>query len=145
MSAPETTTLTVRDVMSDRLVSVSAACRVEDALDTILGTGLRHLVVVGPRGRCRGVVTSESVALAVIAHAVPEVHTVGELLPPAFTAVAAHASVEEAASLMLSAVVDALAVVDGLRRPLGIVTWSDILRVVASGGRRDRRLHHVLA
>ena len=67
MSAREPLTLTVRDVMSDQLVSVSAACRIEDALDTILGTGLRHLVVVDPLGRCRGVVTSESVAMAVIA------------------------------------------------------------------------------
>jgi CBS domain-containing protein len=143
MSAHEPGSLTVRDVMSDRLVSVSARCRIEDALDTILGTGLRHLVVVGPQGRCRGVVTSESVAMAVIAHAVPHVDTVGELLPQAFTAVAANATVEEAASLMLSAVVDALAVVDGLRRPLGIVTWSDILRAVASGSRRNGP-HHVL-
>ncbi|HET7690676.1 MAG TPA: CBS domain-containing protein [Nocardioidaceae bacterium] len=142
MSDPDVRSLTVRDVMSDRLVSVSSSCRVEDALDTIIGTRLRHLVVLGPQGRCRGIITSESVAMAVIAHAVPEVHTVGELLPQAFTAVAAHTSVEEAASLMLSAVVDALAVVDGLRRPLGIVTWSDILRAVASGGRPDR-LHHV--
>ena len=82
--------------------------------------------------------------MSVIAHAVPDVRTVGELLPQAFTAVSAHTSVEEAASLMLSAVVDALAVVDTLRRPLGIVTWSDILRVVASGSRRGRP-HHVRA
>lgn len=134
MSAREPLTLTVRDVMSDQLVSVSAACRIEDALDTILGTGLRHLVVVDPLGRCRGVVTSESVAMAVIAHAVPEVHTVGQLLPQAFTAMAAQASVQDAAGVMLSALVDAVAVIDDLHRPLGIVTWSDILRVVAGHG-----------
>jgi CBS domain-containing protein len=133
----------VADLMSSRVVSVPASCQLMKAMDTILGTGLRHLVVVGATGRCRGIVSAETVATRLMIHAAAPREPIGDLVPDVFTAIARHASVVDAAGLMLSGGVDALCVVDEYRRPVGVVTWSDLLRSVTTRERVRRARQQV--
>ncbi|HEY3087402.1 MAG TPA: CBS domain-containing protein [Jatrophihabitantaceae bacterium] len=65
----------------------------------------------------------------------PAATTVGQVMRPALTTVEPQAHVAAAAYLMKRAGATALVVVDGeeTKRPLGIITEADIVRVVADG------------
>jgi acetoin utilization protein AcuB len=131
MSAGDLGLVPVRQVMSDRVVAVHAGCSVMRAMDALLGTGLRHLVVVGADGRSRGVVTAERIAVQLMTHAAAPDVTMADLAVARAGNARSGMTVRDAAAAMLEALVDALTVVDEDDRPIGVVTWSDIVRLVA--------------
>lgn len=117
--------------MTPALVTISSRCGLMHAMDAVLSTGLRHLVVVRPDGTLRGILTAETLATTLMTHAAASHHTVGSLIPVVPTMLQAHEPVTTAAELMVSERVDAVAVVDSDGVPVGILTWSDLVRLMA--------------
>jgi len=128
---PDLRSLPVQVAMTPVLVTISSRCGLMHAMDTVLSTGLRHLVVVHPDGTLRGILTAEVLATTLMTHAAAAHHTVGSLIPDIPTVLQAHEPVTAAAELMVSSLVDAVAVVDDDGVPVGILTWSDLVRLMA--------------
>ena len=120
----------VQDIMTSRLVAIRSDAELTVAVDTFLRHGRRHLLVVDPDRRCRGLVSAEHV-LAALAMAGPRRRTIGDHVAPGPPRVQRTAPVREAAQVMLNELVDALPVVDDHGRVVGVVTWTDILAMVA--------------
>jgi predicted transcriptional regulator len=126
--APE---VSVREIMSRRIVAIRSDCDLRIAVDTFLRTALRHLVVVDPDRTCRGIITSEQVLAAL---STTGRRRVGDHVAGGGLRIHHAASVRDAAEVMVTSLVDALPVVDDTGRVIGIVTWTDIVGLVA---RRD--------
>ena len=54
----------VSQIMSQPVLAITADLRLSDALDAMLRTGLRHLVVVDHADRCLGVIADRAIAAA---------------------------------------------------------------------------------
>jgi len=128
---PDLRSLPVEVAMTTALVTISSRCGLMHAMDAVLGTGLRHLVVVHPDGTLRGILSAETLATTLMTHATASHHTVGSLMPDVPTMLQPYEPVTAAAELMVSERVDAVAVVDTEGVPVGILTWSDLVRLVA--------------
>lgn len=127
--APGTEPL-VEEIMTSRLIAIRSDAELGVAVDTFLRHGKRHLLVVDPDRTCRGLVSAEHV-LAALATAGPGSRHVGAHVPAVLSRVHRTAPVREAARIMLADLVDALPVVDDDGRVVGVVTWTDILAMVA--------------
>ena len=126
---PDAGTRTVADIMSRRIVAIRSDADLTVALDTLTRAKLRHLVVVDPDRTCRGLLSAEHV-LASIGTGARE-RRVADHVPLRQPRVHRDAPVREAAAQMVLHLVDALPVVDDDGRVVGVVTWSDIVRMVA--------------
>lgn len=120
----------VRDIMSRQIVAIRSDAELSVALDTFLRTSLRHLVVVDPDRTCRGLLSAEQL-LASIGTTGRRHHRVADHVPPRQPRVHHAAPVRRAAEVMVMELVDALPVVDDTGRVIGVVTWSDIVAMVA--------------
>jgi predicted transcriptional regulator len=129
-SEPTVADTTVADIMSRRIVAIRSDCDLHVAVQTFLRTALRHLVVVDRERAVLGILTVEQTMTALAASLTP-VRLVGDHVPAPGARVRGSDSVRDAASVMLSSLVDALPVVDDDGRVVGVVTWSDILTSVA--------------
>ena len=122
----------VNEVMSERLVTINTTETLSDALDRFQLTGLRHLVVIDEGGACAGVVSDRTLAAIWPGVAITGLQRrVGAVLHPGRPVVRPEDTVRVAAHRMLDAGVDALPVVDESDEVVGIVTGSDLLRVLA--------------
>jgi acetoin utilization protein AcuB len=126
---PETTETRVADIMSRRIVAIRSDADLSVALDTFLRTALRHLVVVDPDRTCLGLLSAEDV-LASLGTTGRRRH-VADHVPAVRPRVHQAAPVRKAAEAMIVELVDALPVVDDDGRVVGVVTWSDIVAMVA--------------
>jgi CBS domain-containing protein len=93
-------------------------------------SGLRHLVVVSGH-RCVGVLSDRHVAAWPFGELSRRAQIVLDLLGDTRPSVTARTTAAEAARAMLDAGVDALPVVDAHNRVVGLVTGSDLLRLLA--------------
>jgi CBS domain-containing protein len=137
--APETTTpdlpsTPVRVVMSSTVVAVLGSSRLSEAVDIFVRTGLRHLVVVDATGRSAGILSQESVTTAWLAPGSRRVSRVHEMVSHPETFVRADTTVREVAGLMRDSGLDAVPVVGHDGRLIGVVTRTDLVRLLA--GRR---------
>ena len=132
-SYAEVTTVPVVDVMSHPVVCVTPGTSLHAALVVMLRTGLRHLVVVDAERRCRGVLVDRAVTAAWAADpSTLEWESVAALLDPRPAVVPADATAADVARLMLLDRVDAAAVIDRGGYPLGVVTGSDLVTLMAT-------------
>ena len=106
----------VTGLMSRPVVAVRADCGLSEALRLLVAHGLRHLAVVDGAGRCRGVLADRAVAAALDAGA-----TVGDV-----------------ARFMHHHRVDAVAVIGGQGQPVGMVTATDLINLLAAGPQQDK-------
>ena len=121
----------VADIMTRRLVAIRSDADLTVAVDVLLRHAVRHLLVVDADRTCRGLVSAEHL-LAGLATAGRNGHTVGAHVADGHLRVHVRAPVREAAQVMLVDLVDALPVVDDSGRVVGIVTWTDIVAMVAT-------------
>ena len=128
----------VRDIMSRRIVAIRSDAALSVALDTFLRTSLRHLVVVDPDRTCRGLLSAEQL-LASLGTSGRRHHRVADHVAPQQPRVHLAAPVRRAAEVMVVELVDALPVVDDDGRVVGVVTWSDIVAMVAGQHLRGGR------
>nr|WP_281369180.1 CBS domain-containing protein [Phytohabitans rumicis] len=120
------------EVMSSPVTSVSADMTLGDALRVMVRLGHRHLVAVDTDGRCLGVLADRAVTAA-WAHDPNSlsVRPVRSALQPASAVVGSRARVLDVARLMRSTGVDAVAVAEADGQPIGIVTGTDLVALLA--------------
>lgn len=115
------------------MVAVCADCHLSVAVDRFAGTGLHHLVVVDRDGRAAGLLTHERVAAA-LARAAPAPSDSGPRRRRGGGVVLAPlASARQAARLMLDQNVRALPVVRGDGVLVGVLSWTDLVALLARG------------
>ncbi len=120
------------DVMSKPPVVVSDRELLDDALVKMIGAGLRHLVVVDDTGRCVGVLSDRAItAVWATDFNALAVRSVASALEGEPATMSVLNEVVDAALLMRAQGVDALAVTDTEGRPVGIVTGSDLVALLA--------------
>jgi CBS domain-containing protein len=127
--------LRVADLMTREVRVVRDDCSLTAAMNVAFGSGHRNVVVVDNSRKLLGVLPTEVLATALMTRLATPRQTIGELLVGDPPGIAPLASVRTAAALMLETEVDALGVVDVDGTLLGLLTWSDIGRMVADRGR----------
>ncbi len=121
------------DVMSKPPVVVSDRELLDDALVKMIGAGLRHLVVVDDTGRCVGVLSDRAItAVWATDFNALAVRSVASALEGEPATIGVLNEVVDAALLMRAQGVDALAVTDTEGRPVGIVTGSVLVALLAN-------------
>ncbi len=122
----------VTEVMSSPVLSVEVDVPLGDALEAMVRTGRRHLAAVDGAGRCLGVVSDRAVA-AVWAndHTALSRLTVAATLDADPAVAGADVLVVDAARLMRARGVDAVVITDADARPVGIITGSDLIALLA--------------
>ena len=122
--------ISVRSVMSPA-VAVDGACHLSVAFDTFIRTGLRHLAVVDGDGRSSGILSYEVVSAAWMEPLSRRASQVHEIVTDQETSVSPDTSVQQVARLMTEARLDALPVVQDGGLLVGVVTRSDLVRLMA--------------
>ena len=130
-TTPDLRRTPVRIVMTSTVVAVMRGSRLSDAVDTFVRTGLRHLVVVDAKGRSAGILSREYVTTAWLAPASRRVSWVHEMVSHPDTSVHADTTVQEVAGLMRDSGLDAVPVVGHDDRLIGVVTRTDLVRLLA--------------
>ena len=129
------TPTSVSDLMSRPVLTVETAESLWDAWQLLFVSGLRHLVVLDPDGSCLGVLSDRAILAevpATQAHlSTLQVSDVLAQVPMA--SITPAESPAHAAQAMTAHAAEALPVLDGSGRLVGIVTEADIVRWVASG------------
>jgi CBS domain-containing protein len=122
----------IAEVMSKPVVTIAVHALLDDALVKMISTGLRHLAVVDEDRRCVGVLSDRTIASAWAADCTALArHTVVMALEAKPATMESHGAVVDAARLMRDAAVDAVAVVDAQGIPVGMVTGSDLVSLLA--------------
>jgi CBS domain-containing protein len=131
-SAEELAGRPVSDIMSQPVAYVSAGTPLGEALRVMVRLRHRHLVVVDGEGRCVGVL-SDRVIAAAWAHDPTSLdrEPAGGTLPAAAPVVGPRARVLDAARLMRNTGTDAVVVADETGAPVGIVTGTDLVALLA--------------
>ena len=120
------------EVMSKPAVTIPFRATLDEALTTMVRTGLRHLAVIDDGRHCTGVLSDRAIASAwATDYAALGRQTVADALEPEPALVSLRDTVADAAKLMGECGTDAVAVVDDHGRPAGVVTGSDLVRLLA--------------
>jgi len=119
--------LSVRDVMSTDLVTVTPPESARRAYELMRDRRIRHLPVVAD-GRLVGVLSDRDLRPVLLSPGLAGA-TVGELMSENLTTIRPDAPVEDAASLLVVKKIGCLPVIDGPRL-VGIVTETDLLAVL---------------
>jgi len=120
------------EVMSKPVVTIPVGVTLDEALTTMVRTGLRHLAVVDIGGHCIGVLSDRVIAAVWAAdHTALAYRTVASTLAPEPAVLSLRDTVADAARLMGASGVDAVAVVDDHGDPVGLVTGGDLVWLLA--------------
>ena len=128
---------TVGDVMSDAFLVCRNTTPVVSAARTLTRAHWRSLIIVNEKGRPQGVVTGKDLLWHVEKDGVYENLTVKDVMNPSLTTIDIHASLHEAANLMIQNHQHRLIVTDKNEPdgfPLGIVSSMDIVAEMARPG-----------
>ena len=128
---------TVGDVMSDAFLVCRNKTLVISAARTLTRTHWRSVIVVDEKGRPQGVVTGKDLLWHVEKDSVYENLTVSDVMSHSLTTIDIHASLHEAANLMIQNHQHRLIVTDENEPdgfPLGIVSSMDIVAEMARPG-----------
>ena len=128
----DTRSTPVSTVMTVDPITIDPDADLWSALRTLLRTGLRHLVVEDVDGVYCGILADRHVVAAWPAEAIGALGTlVRQMVRDPAPSILSTTTVAVAARAMLQAGTDALAVVDTAGRVQGIVTGSNLIRVLA--------------
>ena len=123
----------VREIMSEPVKAVPPVMRLEEARDLMRGLRLHHLIVkVG--GKVVGILSSSDMDRA-RAQSDPGALHVGDVMSLNVASIDQNETIRRAANLMQGRSIGCLAVTAN-RKLVGIVTVSDLLRLLGKGGER---------
>jgi CBS domain-containing protein len=117
--------------MSRKILAVQGDCSLGIAMDTVLASGHRHVVVVDSSGTLEGVLPAEVITSSWMTRIGKRRQVVRDLITVPPVHVSPDATMHTAASVMLSHSVDAVGVLDADGRLVGVLTWADIVAMVA--------------
>jgi CBS domain-containing protein len=125
--------LPVSTIMSRPVLTITGDAVLAHTLMAMVRTGRRHLAAVDARGQCIGVIGDRALAAAWAsdpsAMAVMCVHHLLDVRP---ALVGLDATVGDVARLMHVDAVDAVVVIDRAGDPVGMVTGSDLITLMAN-------------
>ncbi|MEV0267809.1 CBS domain-containing protein [Hamadaea sp. NPDC050747] len=122
----------VTAIMSRPAVAVREYATLSDALTAFAASSLRHLVVVDATGRCLGLLDDRRVAGAWAANPTCfDGVRVTELLERDQPLVGSTATIGQAAQVMHRLGTDAVVLVDAVAEPVGVLTASDLIALLA--------------
>jgi CBS domain-containing protein len=123
----------ITGIMSSPVTTIAQGKSLGLALSTMVYAGLRHLAVVDDDGKCRGVLSDRAIAAAWATDpaclSYLPVSSVVEPMPPLLRE---ESTVLDAARMMRRYAIDAVVVVDAAGAPVGIVTGSDLVALLAA-------------
>ncbi len=137
----------VREIMSSPVVVIHEDASIEEAQALMEEHGVRRLPVVDEEGRLRGIVTEgdlrEATAIkAAVNPYAPEATetwlTVAEAMTPDPITVSPDTPIWQVAELLIERKIGGVPVLDEEKSLCGIVTTSDILRLIVSRWREAR-------
>jgi acetoin utilization protein AcuB len=132
IAALDTPKVLVADLMSRPVLTIDVSESLWDAWQLLFVSGLRHLVVLDD-GECLGVISDRGILtdLPVTAEHMA-VRTIDDILPRVpIATIRTTDTPGEAARVMLRVASDALPVLDPDDKLVGIVTGSDLARLIA--------------
>jgi CBS-domain-containing membrane protein len=121
----------VANVMSPSVVAVPSYCDISVAVDRFLGTGMKQLVVVDSYGRPAGLLSRQRVGAAWLEPQETRPTRVHQVMEPVGSTIGPQTSVRTAAELMVRHDLHAVPVVDSSRELVGVVTHTDLVRLLA--------------
>jgi len=135
---PEVTDLLVRDLMKRDPITIVGDDALLNGARLMIGAGVRHLPVVDQTGRIVGVLSDRDVRAAIgdprralhdpeVRARVRDLRVWSAMMTPAIT-VREDTSIAEAVRHLVDRRIGALAVVDDADRPVGLLSYVDILR-----------------
>ena len=132
-------TLEVQSIMSTRLVSVCYDDKLSE-VKRIFDTMKFHHVLVVEQGKLHGVISDRDLLRALspfigkLAETTRDVNTLDrhahQIMSRDLVTLPPHASVADAVDLFLSRGISCLPIIDAQKRPVGLVSWRDILRAL---------------
>ncbi len=136
----------VGDIMTQDVVSVKLDSTVAEILDTMLKNNISGVVVVDSGGDVVGIVSALDIFKLATNEHIDFCYTAEDIMTPYTISVTPDTTVEEASRIMLQHGIHRLVVTASptRKKPLGIVTSTDILRVLGESARqtecvRERR------
>ena len=132
--------LTAADVMSSSALTASPDDMLLEAADVMAWAGVRHLPIVDEAGKLVGILSERdlrtalgvpSEALEHWASALGRDRTVGDIMTKSVESARPDQPLGQLVTMMVNGRVGALPVVDRERRPVGIVSYLDILRAIS--------------
>lgn len=129
---PATVRLRVADVMNHQVLAVRSDCSTVTAMRSTLAAGHTHVLVVDAAGRYLGLISVHSVVEMMFTPARVRRAPVSAVLGVQGLHTRPECLLSDAASTMLAAGTDALGVVDAGGLLVGLLSWADIVRSVAT-------------
>jgi acetoin utilization protein AcuB len=133
----------VKDIMSQRVVTVELDDRLHVVKTIFDTTRFHHLLVLDDDGSLYGVVSDRDLLRALSPFIGSTVETardaatlnktVHQIMSRKPITLTPEASVADAINVFMTHPVSCIPVVDGKSQPVGIVSWRDVLRSIASG------------
>ncbi|MFM8552099.1 MAG: HPP family protein [Nitrospiraceae bacterium] len=126
--------LLAQDIMNAPVQTLRPETQLKEAWAFIKAKGFRHLPIVSPDGTLVGIVSdrdllrSSSTLEAPAAYPTPQ--TLSAVMTTHVLTATPATEIHELARVMLAERISALPIIDDHRKPMGIVTISDILRCV---------------
>ncbi len=127
----------VRDHMSSPAVTIRTDTDYKAALRLMQEKSMHHLPVVDQAGQLVGIAAERDLLLAAM-HYLQSAVEVGDVMHRGAITAAPDMPIVEAADLMMTNKIGGLPVVDGDQHLLGIITETDIFKVLATALRRVR-------
>jgi acetoin utilization protein AcuB len=135
--------MAVSDIMTARIVTVEMDDRLEVVKEIFDTVKFHHLLVVDERRKLSGVVSDRDLLKALspyvgsAAETARDVATLNKRVHQIMTRhpITLHpqAEITEAVSLLLTHSISCIPIVDGEHKPVGILSWRDLLRSLAAG------------
>ena len=133
----------VGSIMTTRVVSVEMDDRL-DVVKKIFDTlKFHHLLVVGGDGKLQGVVSDRDLLKALspyvgsVAENARDLATlnkrVHQIMSRNLHTLNPRASIPEAVELLLEHRISCIPIIDGARKPVGILSWRDVLKALLAG------------
>lgn len=132
--------LSVRDLMTSPVTTLSSDSTLADAWATMRRNGFRHIPIVSVHGVLVGMISDRDVLrhapeLVLAVSNAPAGHRrLGEFLSSRLISATPLTEVRQIARLMLDESIQAVPILDGQRRPIGMLTSTDLLRAIAHHG-----------
>jgi acetoin utilization protein AcuB len=140
--------MAVGSIMTARVVTVEMDDRLEIVKEIFDTMSFHHLLVVDENKRLSGVVSDRDLLRAIspyvgsAAETARDLATLNKRVHQIMTrhplTLRPQATVAEAVSLLLAHRISCIPIVDEESKPVGIVSWRDLLRALAASPRPDR-------
>ncbi len=130
----------VGEIMTQNVVSVKLDSTVAEILDTMLRNNISGVVVVDSGGDVVGIVSALDIFKLSTNEHVDFCYTAEDIMTPYTISVTPDTTVEEASRIMLENGIHRLVVTASptRKKPLGIVTSTDILRVLGESAKQSQ-------